>query len=422
MPDRRAYGVGSLKPRANRDGSESWFGRWYVEDLATGKPKQVQRKVGAKRRPGSTKGLTKTQAEKRLGEMMAETAPVDSAADSRTLGWAADTMFQAMVGTEPQTIDTYRRDFDNHLRDPLGDKPLTKIVREDYEGIVAAMLKGYGRKPDGYSPKTIQNVLRFASRIHNYGRGRDPQWCATNPAEGVELPKVEDGEDVVHLTQDEASKLLEATTPDGWEWGDWDALDDWALLDFALWLTATMAGLRQGECIALRRRDLKWLISKIAIRKNRTRKHGDRTPKSKASRRDVPLPDVLGVVLDALLKRSKFAADDARVFGNPETGDPISPKAMDERLEAAAKAAGIQRVTFHGLRHTFGTQCARAGVPMRTLQQWMGHARISTTEIYAKFAKDQNEVAIIENAFAPLSHSLSHSEANDPQPTATIAN
>jgi integrase len=330
-------------------------------------------------------------------------------------------MFQAMVGTEPQTVDTYRREFDNHLRPKLGGKPLTKIVREDYEAIVAAMLAGYGRKPGGYSPKTIQNVLRLASRIHNYGKGRDPQWCATNAAEGVELPKVSEGEDIVHLTQAEVSKLLGAVAPERWAWGDWDALSDWELLDYALYLTGTMAGLRQGELIALRRRDLKWLLSKISVRKNRTRKHGDRTPKSAASRRDVPLPDVLGVVLDALLKRSRFTHEDARVFGNPETGDPISPKAMDERLEAHAKAAGIQRVTYHGLRHTFGTQCARAGTPMRTLKEWMGHARIATTERYARFAKDQNEVAMIENAFAPLSYSLSHSEANHGQVPATTA-
>lgn len=413
MSARRSYGTGSLKPHTNGDGSESWYGRWYVEDLATGKPKQVRRVVGPKRRPGSTDGLTKRQAEKRMAELIAQTAPVDSADAGRTLTWAAETMFTAMVALEPQSVDTYRRDFENHLREQLGSKPLAKIVREDYEAIVAAMVKGYGRCPNGYAPKTIQNVTRLASRIHNYGRGRSPQWCATNPAEGVELPKVEQGEDVAHLTQGEVSKLLAAIDPDS---------SDWALLDYALWLTATMAGLRQGELIALRRRDLKWLESKISVRKNQTRKHGERTPKSRASRRDVPLPDPLAVVLDRLLEASKFQADDALIFGNPETGEAISPKAMNERLKAAATAAGIRSISFHGLRHTFGTQCARAGVPMRTLQQWMGHARIVTTEIYAAFAEDQAEVAMVENAFASLSHSLPHSEANDPQPTATTAN
>ena len=48
----------------------------------------------------------------------------------------------------------------------------------------------------------------------------------------------------------------------------------------------------------------------------------------------------------------------------------------------------------------------------------MGHARISTTEIYAASAKDQREVELVENAFAALSHSVSHSEQNRGEPTA----
>jgi site-specific recombinase XerD len=128
--------------------------------------------------------------------------------------------------------------------------------------------------------------------------------------------------------------------------------------------------------------------------------------------REVPAEHVLNHVdrhafgeLDRLFKASKFQADDARVFGNPLTGDPISNNEMSERPDVALKASGVERDTYHGLRHTFGVQCARAGIPIRTLQQWMGHARISTTEKYARFAKDQKEVEMIENAFAGLSHS-----------------
>jgi len=412
---RRPYGSGNLESHKNADGSESWYGRWYVEDLATGKRKQVRRKVGRKRRPGSTDGLTKREAEKRLAAMIAaEDAAAPQRADGRTLGWAADTMFDALVATEPQTVDTYRRDFNTHLRSKLGDRPLDKLVREDYEGVVAAMLAGYGRCPNGYAPKTIQNVVRLASRIHNYGRDRSPAWCSTNPAERIELPKVERGEDVPHLSQVEVAKLLE-----GQEVDDEAEGIEWLRLDRALWLTAVMCGLRQGELIALRRKDVKWLESKISVRLNKTRSHGDRSPKSSASRRDVPMPDPVGKVLDDLFKRSQFQADDARVFGNPETGDPIAPKAMDERLTRALKAASLRPITFHGLRHTFGTQCARAGVPMRTLKEWMGHARISTTEIYAGFAEDQAEVKMLEGAFDSLSQSLSCSEPNQQQVSAT---
>ena len=62
---------------------------------------------------------------------------------------------------------------------------------------------------------------------------------------------------------------------------------------------------------------------------------------------------------------------------------PLSPPAMRSRLAKAAKAAGIsQRVTPHMLRHTAATQLIEAGVDIRYIQRLLGHASLSTTEIY----------------------------------------
>ena len=55
---------------------------------------------------------------------------------------------------------------------------------------------------------------------------------------------------------------------------------------------------------------------------------------------------------------------------------------------------------FHDLRHTFGPQSAAAGVPMRTLEEWMGHKDIKSTEIYAHYAPSTREAAPVEAAFA----------------------
>ena len=54
----------------------------------------------------------------------------------------------------------------------------------------------------------------------------------------------------------------------------------------------------------------------------------------------------------------------------------------------AVAHGGIEDLTFHELRHTFGTQMAAAGAPLRAIQEWMGHADASTTEIYAHYAPD----------------------------------
>ena len=54
---------------------------------------------------------------------------------------------------------------------------------------------------------------------------------------------------------------------------------------------------------------------------------------------------------------------------------------------------------FHDLRHTFGTRTAAAGVPIRTLQEWLGHKHISTTLRYADYAPSGREGEMIAAAF-----------------------
>jgi hypothetical protein len=59
------------------------------------------------------------------------------------------------------------------------------------------------------------------------------------------------------------------------------------------------------------------------------------------------------------------------------------------------------RFRFHDLRHTFGTQMAAAGAPLRAIQEWMGHADYSTTAIYARYAPDAAHGAgFVSKAFA----------------------
>ncbi len=64
------------------------------------------------------------------------------------------------------------------------------------------------------------------------------------------------------------------------------------------------------------------------------------------------------------------------------------------------RRAGVRPVRFHDLRHTFGTQMAAAGAPMRAIQEWLGHADLRTTLIYADYALDPNQGALYaERAF-----------------------
>src|SRR4051794_22610743 len=116
---RRPYGAGSLYTREKKDGSETYYGRWRQED-----GRQVRAVIGPKRKSGTRDGLTQKQAEAKLRAKREKTRPEPVRPDDKTLGWAADRMFTALARkNEPGTIDGYRRDFDNHVRGRLGEKP-----------------------------------------------------------------------------------------------------------------------------------------------------------------------------------------------------------------------------------------------------------------------------------------------------------
>ena len=167
-----------------------------------------------------------------------------------------------------------------------------------------------------------------------------------------------------------------------------------------MYLTAASTGMRQGELLRLRWRDVDWTAGKVRIRRNFVRGEFG-TPKSKRSSRAVPLATRVAGELDRLFQDSATQGDDDLVFAHPATGKPIDRSRLLKRFKAALRRAEIREVRFHDLRHTFGTRMAAQGGPMRTLQEWMGHRDFATTLIYADFAPNATqEAAWVEEAFA----------------------
>jgi integrase len=97
--------------------------------------------------------------------------------------------------------------------------------------------------------------------------------------------------------------------------------------------------------------------------------------------------------------RTVFGDDDDLVFAHPDLGVPLDRTKVTRRFKEACEAAGVRVIRFHDLRHTFATTVAAAGVPLRTLQEYLGHADIKTTQIYAHYAPSEKEVEAINEAF-----------------------
>jgi integrase len=173
----------------------------------------------------------------------------------------------------------------------------------------------------------------------------------------------------------------------------------------------------------VRWRDIDWSAQRVRVRRYYVRgQYG--TPKSRRSSRSVPLADEPAGALERLYRRSRYQAPDDLVFCEPDSGEPLRDRALIRRYQRALKAAGLDTThRFHDLRHTFGTAMAAEGVPPRTLQEWMGHRHLSTTQLYADYAPSPHEAAMVARAFARGAVSgaiLSESQVISEQPNGSI--
>ena len=378
--EKRAYGSGSIVQEGG-----SWYGKWRVEE------RQVKRRLGPVRPVGTNEGLTRKQAEAELRRRMGEVKLL--VPEQRvTFEQAAERYVQHVehvLRRKPSTVQDYRIMVRRHLAPHFESKAIERIKPADVESYIAVK---FG---EGLAVKTITNQLNFAHGVFQFALRRG--WATSNPVALTERPRSAPADpDIRFLTAEEFEALLRAV-----------ALEETlGPTDHALYMAAAMTGLRQGELVALRWRDVDWTAGVVRVRRNYSRGEWG-TPKSRRSSRAVPLADRVAAELERHFQRSAYKSDDDLVFCHPHTGNPYDASKLRERFYGAMAAAGMQHrrgreggITFHSLRHTFGTRMAAVGVPMRTLQEWMGHRDFTTTLVYADFAPDPaGGAAFVARAF-----------------------
>jgi integrase len=384
---KRSYGSGSLFAYRG-----SWYGKWRLGE------RQVKRKIGAMRKPGTRDGLTKSQAERELRRLMREVKPTpQERLTLREVGLAYIAHVRDYLKRKPSTVQDYGIIL-GKAEKGLPKKAIDAFDVGDISGYVAAM------QADGLSPKTINNRLNFLHGLFNFAIRRG--WAHANPVAAIERPRAGDTDpDIRFLDRGEIEALLAAVLD--------DALGE---VERPLYATAMMCGLRQGELLALRWLDVDWKARVIRVRRNYTRGRFGK-PKSRRSTRSVPMPRRVAGELRRLHRSSDYTGDTDLVFCHPDTGNPYDASKMRKRFKDAVAAAGIRPIRFHDLRHTFGTRMAGAGAPLRTIQEWMGHRDYKTTEIYADFAPDPSqEAGWAEAAFGEESEAGGEVDDRDPGP------
>jgi len=162
------------------------------------------------------------------------------------------------------------------------------------------------------------------------------------------------------FSREEATKLVAITR---------DA-DERALLLFAL-----DTGARAGEQLAVEWGDIDWHNNLVVFRRSSTR--GEVGLTKSGRERKVPMTARLGEALRQakhLWGKLVFCCVD---------GKPFTLWQLHERLWGACRRAGLREVRWHDLRHTFASQLVSAGVPLRQVQDWLGHSTITMTMRYS---------------------------------------
>ena len=249
------------------------------------------------------------------------------------------------------TVDSYALDI-RQLLELVGEAALDSIDVHQARRFVAVLHgRGLGGRTLARMLSAWRSFYRYLARDHNF---------TSNPFQGMRAPKTAKMLPKA-LSPDEASRLVDLP-------GD----DDMTVRDRAMFELFYSSGLRLAELTGLKLTDVDFTDSALRV----TGK-GNKT-------RIVPVGSfACKAIQEWLSVRSTLAPPHEATLFVSAKGAPVSPRAVQRRLEMWAVRQGItQHVHPHMLRHSFASHVLQSSGDLRAVQEMLGHASISTTQIY----------------------------------------
>jgi len=257
-----------------------------------------------------------------------------------------------------------------HLLPRFANQRLCEISKAEVQRFALEKLR------QGLSWETVDHLRHLMSKV--LGTAVSWGYLAENPVRGVRMPERTLKRPRRFLRTDEVQRLLEA-------------LEEPAR---TVALLAVLTGLRIGEILGLRwgRVDLSSGTLRV---EEKLYKGRFGTPKTRASRREIPLAEVLVQALLAHQSHSRNHSPDALVFATRK-GTPLSPDNLRNRdLRPACRLVGLTPIDWHSLRRTHSTLLHALGTPLKVAQAQLGHSRMATTlEIYTHALPEAQREAV----------------------------
>lgn len=340
-------------------------------------------------------GSTRKEAAEWLAERISERAkgtlvePTKETVGQLVARWLEKT---APMEVGPSTLRLYTNVFNWYVNPHIGAVPISKLKPQHIQDMLHAILEA------GKSPRTAQLarvVLRRAlQQAVEWGQ------LPRNPVDLVKPPRQE-REEVQALTPEQLAAFIEAAKKERLH---------------ALFILAATTGLRKGELLGLRWQDVDLdagtltvaQTMKVVLEEDEDGKKHDRytfgQTKTKASRRTITLPALAIAALKkwrAEQNQEKLRLGDASAWQHPElvftteVGTPINPNNLRNRgFLRILEAAGLPRIRFHDLRHSYATFLALQGVSDTVMQRVLGHSTITITKnLYVHVLERQKEEA-----------------------------
>lgn len=335
---------------------------------------------------------TRDEAELELARAMvrkAQDQPEPSARRMTLAAHAAEWLEKKHGRIGEQTFVNYASVLNVHVLPTLGHVELRRVTRKTLDDFVTDWSAGgpmfvervrlaqerervravaQGRRPRpvriGRSPKTISNAIVVLSAMFKDAVKWDR--LAASPAAALERPRDNRAPEDRMQPLDAAGLRALVDAADG-------------QLARALLMTAAMTGMRRGEVLAIRWRDVDYTNRRVWVRRSIGLGGVVKEPKTRKSVRAIALPRMVADELEAHWKESTFRGADDYVFAS-SVGTPLDARGMiRDVFEPARSRAKLPPVRFHDLRHSYASVLIQQGAHPKVISDQLGHASVQIT-------------------------------------------
>jgi integrase len=253
------------------------------------------------------------------------------------------------------TLQTKKHICETHILPYFGNKPINEIKAADVRRWQTKLMNSPKKYKDTYL-KTINNqltcMINYAKRFYELN---------TNPCGQAGSMGKSKADEMEYWTYDEYLAFRDAITDKP--------------LSYLCFQVLYWTGMREGELLALTAADIDLEGKMIDINKTYQRLHGEdivTTPKTKKSKRKVPIPDFLCEELKSYLDSRYMMNPDDRLF-------PFTKSYLSHEMDRGCKISGVKRIRVHDIRHSHASLLINQGCDALVLADRLGHEKVSTT-------------------------------------------